>query len=650
MNHLLWTILAGYFVFIYILLLMAGGRKTLTRVSIVMFIASLVGGFTLYTMGYLPEHASVYEAFQAMLRGVFSTGRMFLVNDDYSYILDRADKQWLVESVWFQGTFWLSHVLALFVSVSAVLSLFGRQLLVALKLRLGFYKSTYIICGADSRALALGKNIALHDGTRSRPDRKRLVVFLDEALPDDTRDAVEQMGGAAFTYQPERFSQALLKAGFGASKARMGKIRLFVMPHEEAKAYELARQALECAQGKGLPAPRLSLYIMSETEWMIEKLGQAVPAAQRYDLSVFSQAELAARKLIEKLPPIHAARIENGRAQGDFTVMILGFGQLGRQAFRRLVMNGQFVGGKMRTVIVDRQLDGCFGQFIARYPGLSAHYEMEKYCMDVRSEDFYSLLGKLKDRLDYVVVALGNDILNLEVTNDLSQYFRRGEGVPVRQIAVGVCDHTYVACDEDGTRTFFSDDQDIFSESIIIREDTDRMAKAVSAVYNKCKTQDEAEKSWYESDYLTRQSNRAVADFLPSMLSLIGYTHSNVPSPGDFRLSAEMTEVLARTEHLRWNAFHYAMGFTPMSMAEMNIRIRKLQAQGLPAEGCRIDQVKRQHVCLVDWEELDALSEAYNSALRQAGRESNRDFKQNDINNVQNIPLFTQAYFGRAGK
>lgn len=647
MNYLILTILAGIFVFICILLLMASGRKILTRVSLVLFIIALTGGFVLYTIGYIPEHATVHEALQSMTRGIFSTGRMFLVNDDYSYIADRADKLWLVESIWFQLTFWLSHVLAMFVSVSAVLSLFGRQLLVELKLRLGFYKGTYIICGTDSRALALGKNIALHDGSRSRPDRKRLVVFLDETLADDTRNAIELFGGVAFTYQPERFRQALFKAGLGASKVRAGKIRLFVMPREEAQSYELARRALECAQEKNLPAPRLSLYIMSETEWMMDQLAQVVPSSQRYDLSVFSQAELAARKLIDKLPPIRAVRIENGSAQGDFTLLMLGFGQLGRQVFRRLVMNGQFVGGRMRTVMIDRELEGCYGQFAARYPGLSDNYEIEKYCMDVRGEAFYSLLNTLRDRLNYVVVALGDDVLDLEVANDLKQYFARGNDLSTRHIAVSVCDHTYVGGDEDGTRTFFSDDNDIFSESIIIREETDRMAIAVSAVYNKCKTNEAAAKLWYESDYLTRESNRAVADYLPSMLSLIGYTMSSVPHPEDFCISEEMTDILAQTEHLRWNAFHYAMGYTPMSIDEMHARIKKLQAERLAPEGCRIDKTRRQHVCLVDWDELDALSEAYNNALREAGRTSDRDFKQNDIDNVQNIPLFTQAYFGR---
>ena len=647
MNIFLATVLIGFFVIICILLMMARGRKTLAKISGVMFTAAMICGFTLYTIGYLPERAAPGDALQSMLRGIFSTGRMFLVNDDYSYILGQEDKQWLVESIWFQLVFWLSHVLALFVSVSAILSLFGRQLLGTLRLRIGFYKSTYIICcsGDDSRALALCQNIVTHDGKLSRPDRKRLIILICESVSEETREAVELLGGVALTYhRSEQFDKVLLKSGFAYSQLRIGILKLFIMPGKETMAYELSKCALSCAQNINIPASRLSLYVLSETEWMSDKLKQAVGTGPKYELFVFSQAELASRKLVAMMPPYLATRIEGGKAAGDFTVLILGFGQLGKQVLRRFVMNGQFMGGKMQTVIVDKELDDCFGQFHARYPGITANYEIEKYCMDVRSEMFYGLLDQWKDRINYVVVSLGDDVLNLEIANDLFQHFARSAESYSRHIAVGVCDQTLVSGAENGRMTFFSDDRDIFSENVLIREETDRMAKAVSSVYNKCTSHEETNRLWYQSSYLSRESNRAVADFLPTMLSLIGYEAHNVPSPENFQLTPSQIELLAMTEHLRWNAFHHAMGFTTMSMPEMHQRIKNLKESGQSIDLCRIDPEKKQHICLVPWEKLDELSDLYNTALREESVSSNRDFKQNDIDNVQNIPLFTQAY------
>lgn len=647
MNNYLITILIGLFVIICILLLMARGRKSLAKISGVMFAVSMICGLTLYTIGYLPQNAAPGEALQSMLRGIFSTGRMFLVNDDYSYILGREDKQWMVENLWIQFVFWLSHVLALFVSVSAILSLFGRQLLGMLRLRIGFYKSTYIICcnGDDARALALGQNIVTHDGKLSHPDRKRLVVFVCESVSEETREAVELIGGVALTYhRSEQFDKVLRKAGLAYSHLRIGVLRLFIMPEKETMAYELSKCALACAQDIHLPASRLSLYVLSETEWMNDKLKQAVGTGPKYELFIFSQAELAARKLVAMMPPCQAAHIEEGKADGDFTILILGFGQLGKQVLRRFIMNGQFIGGRMQTILVDRELDDCFGQFHARYPGVISDYTIEKKCMDVRSEVFYEFLNECKDRIHYVVVALGDDVLNLEIANDLFHYFARKDTAASHRIAVGVCDQTLVSGAENGKMTFFSDDRDIFSESVLIREETDRMAKAVSSVYNKSTSPEETNRLWYQSSYLARESNRAVADFLPTMLSLIGYEEHTVPSPENFQLTQAQTELLAMTEHLRWNAFHHAMGFTTMSMPEMRQRIQNLKESGQSIDQCRIDPEKKKHICLVPWEKLDELSSSYNNALQEEGSISNRDFKQNDIDNVQNIPLFTQVY------
>jgi hypothetical protein len=151
----------------------------------------------------MPEQVSLSGVLQAMLRGIFSTGRMFLVNDDYSYISEQGHMQEMVKSTWFQLVFWLSHVLALFVSVSAVLSVFGRRLLDEIKLRLGIYKCTYIICGADSRALTLGKNIALHDMRIKKPDRKRLIVFVSDSFSETARTEIEDIGGVALTGAPK---------------------------------------------------------------------------------------------------------------------------------------------------------------------------------------------------------------------------------------------------------------------------------------------------------------------------------------------------------------------------------------------------------------------------------------------------------------
>jgi len=58
--------------------------------------------------------------------------------------------------------------------------------------------------------------------------------------------------------------------------------------------------------------------------------------------------------------------------------------------------------------------------------------------------------------------------------------------------------------------------EDIYRESVIIREKTDRMAKAVNNVYKEMYEGS----TWHELDWFVQESSRASTDFIPAMLKL----------------------------------------------------------------------------------------------------------------------------------
>ena len=81
---------------------------------------------------------------------------------------------------------------------------------------------------------------------------------------------------------------------------------------------------------------------------------------------------------------------------------------------------------------------------------------------------------------------------------------------------------------------------------------------------------------------------------------------------GNWNPDDRMRQVLGETEHLRWCAFHYAMGYVPMSRMEFEANIEaftRLREEG-KQPGFRIskNREERKHACLVPWEDLDALS------------------------------------------
>jgi hypothetical protein len=92
-------------------------------------------------------------------------------------------------------------------------------------------------------------------------------------------------------------------------------------------------------------------------------------------------------------------------------------------------------------------------------------------------------------------------------------------------------------------------------------------------------------------------------------------------------IQREQLENLAITEHLRWNAFHFAMGYEKMSADEVKLRHK----QGITP--IQKDLKALRHACLVSWNELDEISQLMTELT---GRPV--DYKEYDRMNVCNIP------------
>ena len=135
-------------------------------------------------------------------------------------------------------------------------------------------------------------------------------------------------------------------------------------------------------------------------------------------------------------------------------------------------------------------------------------------------------------------------------------------------------------------------------------------------------------------------SSRASADFAPAFLRAAGCTGTVFPEnwlPPD-----EMMENLARTEHLRWCAFHFAMGFSPMSKEEFECRAAAYTAEQEQTGSSRIrigkNQNGRTHACLIGWDALDELSRAENAITGKSV-----DYKEMDRNNIRSLPAVLQT-------
>ena len=634
--------------------LMTRGRRTMLQVCLMIAIPTFFGAFLLYTMGHMPENPGVGEFLLGIMRGLFSTGRMFVLEEDYSAFADNPAKVALVQNMVYQLSFWLCHVMALVISFSTVMGVFGQKLICSARLRYGTYDSCTIILGSSEEALTLGENIATHDGNRVKPDAGRLVVYLVQEPSDELAERLADFGAIVLDYEKKLLPAQLRRAGLCASARRIKVLRAVLAGGEESELMSNLRVLLDTALEEQVPEDRLSVYLLSESAWVhsyVHKiLDRHFPPEQvryPYDIYAAGEADLAARHMVLTLPPCDSIQFENGVAQQDFTALVLGLGKTGTAALQRLVLNGQFVGSHMRAMLVDRQMERIRGTLNQSCPGLHHCCELEYYDYDVGSAAFFELLAARAPEVRYVVVALADDELNMEAALLIMEHCRR-TGLPSPHFALAISSGDGDGSEITANTVFFSRRNELYSEAVVIREEADRMAVAVNAAYARSsKRQPEPllsdRQMWSNLNQFKRDSNRATADFIPSMLRLSGLCEAEAASRTKLTEDQQLADVLTETEHLRWNAFHYAMGYRPMSTEEMAQRFAALYesgARGEALEECRRDKERCLHVCLVPWSELEGISSAYNRLFADKKIPHERRFQDDDRAIIEKIPLY----------
>lgn len=329
-----------------------------------------------------------------------------------------------------------------------------------------------------------------------------------------------------------------------------------------------------------------------------------------------------------------------GYVESKFGSLIVGFGTTGQDTFRFLYEFSAFPnrnGSKSRVqfFICDKGINtikGNFYQEIPALPKLEECGEVEFCPYDFGTVDFYEKLHNIINNLNYVVIATGNDEQNLDIATRIYEFamqYRKAElnhfRIFVRMYdskneyifkkTVQVYSDLHIAAIE-----YFGSPNDLYTKKRILDDEegqlSDKFYKAYCSVSN--------------SEYL-QSNDRRRNEVNKECTKLLGYRrlsrvlfqdkanskhcytkeillglHSlnkcpllpqwpiNVGNPSD-KNNKWMTKLVNASicEHLRWNASLLMMGYTKMSRTDFR--------------GVSCDEKKRQHLCLVDWNDLPSV-------------------------------------------
>lgn len=568
--------------------------------------AAVVIGVPLYVYGFTRLGVSAGDV---VFRALLAVCKMFAGDNDLSSLSQVP----LFSDPWVLTLFWLGHFLAFFVTAGATISVLGSRLL-------NVIRTTRLRRGPLLLVYGSGPDAVTYAARQIRQYRKT-VLFVD----DDCSSAGEANISAIGALLDRAEDAVLPDARFlRRLSVRPGSrsLELALLRDQPLKNLEYARNMLAALRAAGIQPAQTALILRGIDELDAREL-MAGQAHYGYgSLYAYCEHAVVARMLIRLCPPCNVIPFDGqGRATADFRALIVGFGSTGKAVLEQLIMNAQFAGSRFSADIFD-PAPRCGTLY---HSEIMTRYNIRFHDHDAFSQAFYAFLEE--NSVSYIVLT-GDENDNLTVCADLRKWYRKR----------GDCPRIFLCSRHGVTESFGADFDDRYSniyasDALNVRK-MDSTAMEINRYY--CKNGLSAEENWQTCDYFSRLSCRAAADFYPAVLRALGTTEEQVLH-GDWHIPAPVLENLAESEHLRWCAFHYVMGYHPMDRAVFNARAAQYldEKKQTGSSSVRIgkDPENCLHACLIPWDELDALSAAENAVTG-----GNVDYKQMDRDNVFAVP------------
>ena len=597
-------ILISAAIFFAFVVWLASDNDNLEKWTGLAFAAAIVGGLCIYGTINASNYKS--EPFIAVLRTVVDLGKMFGNSGAEGY--DKFMKA-------FEGVpgasaklltvfYWCVHFFAFYSMISAVIMLLGKTALKKLKTVLMRVHDIELIYGVDESTLGFGSRLS--------KDKDISIVYVGNGSISENE--IRDIGGVWFADPDATEGTAAFVKRLGLKKGR-GKLRLSALSGDADANISYALKLLESLKKRGVNPAQTELIILGTGESDGEGL-QALGDTYGYgSVRMFDRAELVSRLLIKKYPICDEVSFDdNAKGRSDVEVLIVGFGNVGREVLRKAVANGQFCGSSFRATVFDPAIGKNDGFFRDRYASMFEEYDIDLKPFDGRSSELASFIRERSEKLSYIVVSVGNDKTGRQIVEEITNALG----------ACGVSKPVYMCSSDKVTRFCGTAQPEVshtFEADILFHGVMDELAVQINHFYNG--DDGEPAEQWKSCDYFSRMSCRASADYLSGFLKKVGALKKHALSP-------EESENLGISEHKRWCAFHYSFGYSLMSEEEKKERAKLYSDEN----HIRIakDTNRKHHACLIPWDDLDELSRWENGITG-----GNVDYKQLDRDNVETV-------------
>ena len=568
----------------------------------VLFLVTILYGFISYYYIAKPSYT--------FLNSIYSAIRLFTFNVD----------PLSPKSTIYPLTIEIARWSAVLFVISAILTNMYRLTYGKLKLLTSYIiGGHYIICGNTSTSLILAEDLI---------KKKKRVVMIGPKLQEIPNKNILYIIGS-----PASIS-VLKKAGIKSCS------HLILMQENDTYNIDILINAKELITKEKWRLPwwksiKCLVHLVEEKfESVIEDIEDDIISSgtlsSRLEIRVFNTYQASAKLLFQKHPLYKGREKEiSSPTANPIHLVIIGFGKAGQNILVQAAKIGHFPNGKkLEVTIIDKRASKKLDQFKRRYRNIDKICNLnQSITLDIDSTETIDRMRELNRQhpISYITISLTDDHLDFVNGMLLFEELKNEEFKDI-QIMVQMRNEIKLAkwINEDMNKYKnifrFGNKESVASSDIIIGENLDKIAKEINNKYIKKNGKGNA---WNRLSLFYRASNRAQADHIDTKLTIFNLykklasevskedTVLNKEEFNNMVLHSEQFENVAMAEHNRWCAFHYLNGWNTK--------------QPNPDEE-RDDPQKKQHACLVPYEELDKLGTIYK-----------RDFKENDRNVISEM-------------
>ncbi len=613
----------------------------------------VISGLGFYGLGLSKPEDGLSQQMINAFKTVAYTISMFGGGEKFDALM--GVNGWFASSLIWQAVYWLVHLLAVFVTASAVLVTWGKKLLSRIRLMMPDRDLCILYCDSQRRS----------DYVSQLDEKGYRTVYVGE-FSKELNNALSEYRVGFINDRIIRKDGKWLKRYLLLRKSRMN-IQVISVAQNDMKAVSFLKTLFASFRSLKISSKNIRAHIMGKNVIDYAFVSDETDhEGNRFITEVYAESEMVAHKLVSKKPPYEAMAFDfdSCRALHDFNVMIIGFGEVGQDVLRYLVRYGQFLGSRFSADVLDIDMDNCGGLFKELYSDMISRYSVSFNSINAFSSQIYSHFSADR-RMSYVVACSGDDQTNRQIMNELQTFRQMHPECFTEKSVIACCSKKKIEIlSADGSLDYMkAADVDDF-----INEKVNMLARHVNDAYYLAKSgysKEELNDLWYKKDPIDRLSSIASAEFLKTYFACSNSWDLNKKQLEE-RINSRLADILPELEHQRWNAFESSIGVNQMSREEFSDNVRKcldLTAKALETmseEDIAAAQnsfalarknlgpygLGGKHVCLAEWDELDELWEIYRPLLKEYNELMSRigkktvsevDFKSLDVKNIYHM-------------